>query len=201
MGFYFLLLIPLAAPIVAVLLKLISKARGGSGAPKVRGTGLTDRFAGPPFDAGINRHAHVLRQGTHRDRPYVAFDYSFDQVVRNNQTVTMRFTVVAVATPGPCPDLSITPPTLTGEDVELESEQFNDAFQIQGDERFAYAVLHPGTMAWLLDDGRARRMPLTFGGGDLFTYAVGTAPPEHVEAMLEFLCDVLDRVPGFVWRA
>jgi hypothetical protein len=62
-----------------------------------------------------------------------------------------------------------------------------------------FAVLHPGMMAWLLDDGRALRMPLTFGNHDLFTYATGSAPPEQVRAMLDYLCDVLDRVPRFVW--
>lgn len=198
MGFYLLLLVPLGIPLVAVAWKMIN--RGRTRPRPVRGTGLLDRFSGPPFGTGINHRAQVISYGEHRDRQFVVFHYGYEVPDRDGPQLR-RFTVVAVRTPGPCPDLAITRPTLTGEDIELESVEFNDAFQVQAsDKKFAYDVLHPGMMAWLLDDGRALRMPLTFGNQDLFTYAIDQAPEDQIRAMLEYLCDVLDRVPGFVWK-
>lgn len=43
---------------------------------------------------------------------------------------------------------------MPGDDIELESEEFNAAFQVFGDQpRFAYDVLHPRMMRFLLDRG------------------------------------------------
>jgi hypothetical protein len=200
--FFLLLGAVLAVPIGAVVVKLAKRGRSQPSVRRSHGSGLVDRFAGPPFGSGINRRANVLWRGNHRDREFVVFHYSYDIPEQRNQMVTRTFTVVAMRTPGPCPDLAITRPTLAGgPDVQLESEQFNDAFKIDTlDEKFAYDILHPGMMAWLLDDGRALRMPLTFGNQDLFTYSVGIAGQDHAQAMLDFLCDVLDRVPTFVWN-
>jgi hypothetical protein len=200
--FFLLLGAVLAVPIGAVVVKLAKRGREQPRLRRSHGSGLVDRFAGPPFDSGINRRANVLWRGNQRGREFVAFHYSYDIPEQRNNLVTRTFTVVATRTPGPCPDLAITRPTLAGgPDVQLESEQFNDAFKIDTlDQKFAYDVLHPGMMAWLLDDGRALRMPLTFGNQDLFSYSVGIAGQDHVQAMLDFLCDVLDRVPTFVWN-
>lgn len=196
--FYLLLMLVLAVPIGAVLLKLATRNRSRPAVRRLRGTGLIDRFSGPPFDAGTNHQARVVAHGTHRGRPFVAFHLSYD-VPERDQVVTRTFTVVAVNTPAPCPDLMISRPTLRGgNDLDLESEQFNEAFKIDTtDQKFAYDVLHPGMMAWLLDDGRALRMPLTFGNQDLFSYAINAV--DH-RALLEFLCDVMDRVASFVWK-
>jgi len=45
----------------------------------------------------------------------------------------------------------------------LESEEFNRAFKIKtAQNKFAYDVLHPRMMEWMLADQRAIRFPFRF---------------------------------------
>ena len=81
----------------------------------------------------------------------------------------------------------------------MESEEFNDAFRIDtDDERFAYDVLHPRVMAWLPAGARA---PFRFAGGHLLTWRSVPGGPAEVESLLEYVCDLRDRVPSYVWSA
>jgi hypothetical protein len=111
-------------------------------------------------------------------------------------------------------------------DLELESVEFNKTFLIRteaeaapgdhggaplGDadrvrvsrmsaDKFAYDVLHPRMMEWMLGDQRAREMPFRFERSDLVTWDTGSIDLNRMMWMLDYLCDVLDRVPAFVWK-
>lgn len=177
-----------------------------------RDRGLVKRFNGAPFGRGHDRRAeHVLR-GTHRGRRLVAFEYSYKETEGSGddrRTRTYPFTVVGLATPAPRPTLELSRESwgrrllgLVGvRDLELESEEFNRTFRIRTeDDKFAYDILHPRMMAWMLADERARSVPFRFERGDLVVWTPGRVDVVRVGELLDYACDILDRTPDFVWK-
>jgi hypothetical protein len=167
---------------------------------------LGRRYEGTPFGRGSGRQASFVVAGPHRGTRFLAFEYRYTERSGENST-TYRFTVVVIELPAHRPRLEVTRETGTSRllgrfglrDLQLESEQFNDTFRIgTDDDRFAYDVLTPTTMEWLLAHGR---FPFRFGGGHLLTWRRGTITPEAAQTMLDYACDLRDRVPAYVWRA
>jgi len=90
---------------------------------------------------------------------------------KDTTTTTYQNLVVGVSTPGARPTLEITKEGLGQrflgaigfKDLQLESEEFNRAFKIKtAQNKFAYDVLHPRMMEWMLADQRAIRFPFRF---------------------------------------
>ncbi|EFV14848.1 hypothetical protein HMPREF9336_00298 [Segniliparus rugosus ATCC BAA-974] len=181
-------------------------------APEVGG--LWRRYSGPPFGRGDRRRAYDVFSGQHRGRPFTAFEYSYQITTETGSgdtrstTTTYRFMVVVVATPAWRPTLQV---TLEGvgskiagffgsRDLQLESKAFNDRFLIATDNpRFAYDVLAPTTMEWMLADWRFGMWPFRFAGAELATWSPGRLDPQQIGPRLEWLCEILDRTPRFVW--
>ncbi len=183
----------------------------------VRDRSLVDRFVGEPFGQGHSRNAeHVLR-GEHRGRPIMAFEYSYKETHgsgNDRRTETYTHTVVALSVPRAVPTLQVGREgfgrKLLGfvgvRDLQLESEQFNETFHIKTEggtvaQKFAYDVLHPRMMEWMLADQRALSTPFRFERGDLMTWDRSKIELHKVGWMLEYLCDVVDKVPSFVWKS
>jgi len=177
-----------------------------------RDRSLTDRFVGRPFGGGHGRDAKHVLSGEYRGRQVLIFEYSYKETTGSGddrRTETYRHTVVSAGTPAPRPTLELTRETfgrkLLGfvgvRDLQLESEQFNDTFRISTeDDKFAYDILHPRMMEWLLADNRAMRLPFRFERADLVVWDSDQLDPANLGWMVDFVCDVLDRVPGFVWK-
>jgi hypothetical protein len=177
-----------------------------------RDDSLASRYAGTPFGRGFGQQAKHVLVGAHRGRELVAFEYSYKESEgsgKNKRTVTYQNTVVALNTPAPRPTLEVSREgigrRLLGmvgiRDLQLESEDFNKSFHIRtDDDKFAYDVLHPRTMEWMLGDERCRDLPFRFERADLLTWRAGTIDLAVLGWMLDYLCDVLDRVPSFVWK-
>lgn len=73
-------------------------------------------------------------------------------------------------------------------------------FHIQaGSERFAYDVLHPRLMAWLLADPVRRKTPFRFEQAFLLTWETGGLDVTRGVAFADYLTTILDQVPDFVW--
>ena len=169
---------------------------------------LTRRFQGRPFGIGSNRRALHVLAGVHRGRHMIAFEYYYTTSNGDSQT-THQCLVAAIPTPSPRPYLELTLESagtklleLVGvRDLQLESEEFNRVFRIRtGDDRFAYDVLHPRMMEWLLSDQRSRTVPFRFEGNALLCWSGGEMNPGYVIWMADYLADVADRVPEYVWR-
>ncbi len=170
---------------------------------------LTSRFKGAPFGRGTSRRATHVLNGRHRGREVLAFEYRFTVESGENNRRTYRYLVVATPTPAPRPWLQV---GLEGagsrlleifgaRDLQLESEEFNRTFRIStGNDRFAYDVLHPRMMEWLLADQRSRRVPFRFESSDLICWSRTELNPDHVVWMADYLMDVADRVPSHVWK-
>jgi hypothetical protein len=182
-----------------------------------RDRSLVDRFVGDPFGQGHSRNAeHVLR-GEHRGRQIMAFQYSYKETHgsgNDRRTETYTHTVIALSLPADKPTLQVGREgfgrKLLGfvgvRDLQLESEQFNEAFHIKTSggtvgEKFAYDVLHPRMMEWMLGDQRALSAPFRFERGDLMTWDRSKIDLPKVQWMLDYLCDVVDQVPSFVWKS
>lgn len=166
---------------------------------------LPVRFLGTPFRTGNERIATHVLSGAHRDQSVVCFEYSYRAHKRTN-----RYTVVTLSLPASGPTLEVGQERLGHRvlglagvrDLQLESDEFNAAFRIgTDDERFAYDVLHPRMMEFLLIDERARHLPVRLERGDLLTWTGGPTTADRVTWMADYLCDVLDRVPSHVWTS
>jgi hypothetical protein len=174
---------------------------------------LAGRYVGQPFGKGFGREAKHVLAGQHRGRDLIAFEYIYKEKRgsgKDQRTETFRNTVVALHTPASRPTLEVSREGLGRRllgmvgirDLQLESEEFNKSFHIRTeDDKFAYDVLHPRTMEWMLGDQRCTDLPFRFERADLLTWRDGTIDLGTVDAMGDYLCDVLERVPSFVWKS
>ncbi|MGH3647041.1 MAG: hypothetical protein ACRDTM_07685 [Micromonosporaceae bacterium] len=170
---------------------------------------LVHRFQGQPFGRGSSRRALHVLSGVHRGREIVAFEYKFTVSNGDNNSTTYTYLVVATPTPAPRPHLQV---GLEGagskllsvfgaRDLQLESEEFNRVFRIStGNDRFAYDVLHPRMMEWLLADQRSRLVPFRFEASDLVCWSRTEMNPQQAVWMADYLMDLAERVPAYVWK-
>lgn len=178
-----------------------------------RDRSLANRFLGDPFGQGHGRNAKHVLTGEHRGRRMLAFEYSYKETHgsgNDRRTETYHHTVVALSLPVPKPTLEIGQEGLGRKllgfvgvrDLQLESEQFNETFHIRTDnDKFAYDVLHPRMMEWMLADQRALSNGFRFERGDLVVWDRKKIELQKVPWLLDYLCDILDRVPSFVWKS
>ncbi len=185
-------------------MRSFARSRGWQYTPADRS--LVDRWPGSPFGAGSQRRTSHVVSGAHRGASFIAFEYRYTESDGDSAT-TRRFTVVVLDLPASRSRLKVTRETGTSRflgrfgfrGLQLESEEFNETFRIDtDDERFAYDVLHPRMMEWLLAGDRA---PFRFDGGHLVAWRSVPVEPEEVVSLLEYVCDIRDRVPSFVWNA
>lgn len=175
---------------------------------QARNTGYADRFTGGPLPR-FSRNLRVshLVTGTVRGRPFGCFQYRRRAVGsggRGARTTYETFRVFAVGTSTPRPTVQVARAGLGGRlldrvgagGVEVGDPEFDAAFRITGDATSARQALGPQLRRWLLDDPRAARWPLRFERDELVTWQPGPLTASSVESALEFLCDVLDRVPA-----
>ncbi|KGM10458.1 DUF3137 domain-containing protein [Cellulomonas bogoriensis] len=168
---------------------------------------LTRRWHGTPFVAGHRARAVEVMHGTYRGRPAVSFVHQYTvNHGKNQQTVSHH--VVAVSLPAYLPKLELTPENLGtrlakalgGQDIVLESEEFNRAWRVQAhDPRFAHDILSPRLMEYLLrpaSRGHAWRIE----GTDVLSWISGSTNLDSLARRLDVLSTVADSVPRFVWQ-
>jgi hypothetical protein len=116
-----------------------------------------------------------------------------------------RFTVVALRMGVEMPPLAVDPEgfldrlvgRLTGNDIDMESEDFNRAFTVScPDRRFASDVLHPQMMEFLL---HYPQLGWRFEQDSMLVIGEGLRPPAQIAATLDVMDGISNRVPEFVW--
>jgi hypothetical protein len=169
---------------------------------------LVDRFTGPPFGLGFGRAAYNVLYGTHDGRDLVSFDYLYKTRSSDGKTTTTHthtFSVLALRMGVPMPPLSVDPENLldrfvgrlTGNDIDMESEDFNRAFVVScPDRKFASDVLNPQMMEFLLEH---RQLGWRFDQDSMLVIAHGKRTPEQIDATLEVMDGITKLVPEFVW--
>ncbi len=173
-----------------------------------RDTSLVSRFQGSPFGQGSSRRAENVLQGSFRNRPMVAFDYTYTTQSgsgENQSTQTHRFAICALGLPAALPKLEVVPESVFGRlgtalgmrDLDLESEDFNRRFRVRAvDAKLAYDVLPPRTLEVLLT---RPALHLRLAGRDAVCWESGHHSPADLLARLDTLSTVLDGVPAYVW--
>jgi len=167
---------------------------------------LTRRWRGAPFGEGRSRRATEVLTGPYEGRSALSFTYSWT-TGSGKESTTHTAHVVALLLDASFPTLQLTPEGLGarlakafgGQDVQLESEDFNRAWRVEAsDLRFAHDVLHPRTMHRLLAPDFARRS-LRIEGDAILAWTGGRTVPDNIHPLLARLAVVVDAVPDFVW--
>jgi hypothetical protein len=108
------------------------------------------------FRAGKGQKAQNVVSGTHNNVPLQMFDYEY--YVQNRSREYHRFTCAFITIPAACPWLCLTHENIATRladhlgihDVELEYDEFNRRFKVNGEQKFAFCMLDGQMMEWLL---------------------------------------------------
>lgn len=127
---------------------------------------------------------------------------------KSSSTTTYRFSYVIVHLPWPTPPLLIRPEGVWDkvaaafgfDDIDFESAEFSRAFLVKSeDKRFAYDVLHPRMMEFLL----ANKPPMLDIEDGAMCLSDGSRrwSPEQFEARLRFVREFCERWPRHLLHA
>ncbi|MEU6247391.1 hypothetical protein [Glycomyces sp. NPDC047010] len=161
----------------------------------------------PPFSGTLSeRFTHVTR-GYYRGKPLLCYTFRYttvvDVFVRDRQTERV-VSLVAVGVRGSFPVLDVAPlgtqAWLLSKRVEFEHQAFNDRYVVGSpDPRFAYDVIHPRLMEWLMADARALTTGWRLEGPWIMACSEGPLRVAEVPVRADFLHDVIAYMPGHVW--
>ena len=168
---------------------------------------LANYWPGPPFTGGWGAQAlDVMTGQTPRGRQFCFFTYQYI-VSTGKSTTVIRIGVTALRLPAALPRLMLTHETagtkiarfFGGQDITLESDDFNRYYRVQSDDqRFAYGVLHPRAMEWLLGPGRILA-PWRIAGADLICWHGGEPNYAWLFPQLGLMDALVDQIPAQVW--
>lgn len=165
-------------------------------------SGRPSRYARfKPFGLGHSRRAqHVLHRRLD-DVDVEVFEYQYTvQTGKHSQTYV--FTVAAGTMPLDGHGLVVKTEhlghklvdALGGEDIDVEHDEFSRRFWVQcQDRRFAYDILHPPMIDFLL--ARGARWTWQWGGHKLVLHAPGRIKPERAAAMASDLLTFRKTLP------
>jgi len=163
---------------------------------------------GEPFIGGHSSKVQEFIDGvTPGGRTFCSFLYTYVVSSGKSSTTVMR-TVVMVRLPATLPALSVTPERIGdklqkffgGQDIELESDEFNQRFRIKSPvEAFAYGVLHPRMMEWLMGPASGL-VPFRIEGPDLLCWREGVPDYATLDGQLAAMCDFVDQIPQGVFE-
>jgi hypothetical protein len=146
----------------------------------------------------------VTVRGPYAGLTSVVFDYKW-VTGTGKQRRTHRAGVYAVGLPAGLPWVHIRSEHMLdkaarlfgGQDIDLESEEFNRAFRVQaGDERFAYDLLNARTMEALLS---AQALIVQVADRYLVATLAGGLDLDCVDYNLGLLVGMVERLPDYVW--
>ncbi|WP_405747028.1 hypothetical protein OG422_28460 [Streptomyces sp. NBC_01525] len=175
----------------------LAEQRGWSYTPFTQGDGDA-YFAGKT----VNEPVYDYVAGEFRGRSFCCFEYRHRGTSQSERTQYAVLFAVNIPNSVPYTTVKRRRPLDTvearlfrhGKVVELGIPSFDEAFRvISTDETVARHMLTDGLVRFLTSDPRAKAEPLRFQRNAAVTSYQGRLRPEHVEAKLDYLCDVLDR--------
>lgn len=170
-----------------------------------RDPALVHRFRGAPFGRGHSQQAVNVLLGRYDGRPFTAFDYHYVTGSGDDRR-SHACSVIALNLGVAAPDLAVGPTTtlrrwvdaLTGRDIPIGDAAFDDFFTVHSTApEFARDVLlsdvrdvmrHHPTLAWRIT------------GDSLLVIRPSGHGPGDVDATLQVMGALLDRVPERVWH-
>ena len=143
-------------------------------------------------------------RGRYKERDVRCFDYWCKVQQGKQQSIHTRG-IVLVRVPTSWPQLRIVPEhighkladALGADDIDFESQEFSDRFWVRSpDPRFAYDVIHPRMMEYLMEPGLTR---WELRGGWLCLWSDSVLSPDETVAALDRATGFVERVPTHVW--
>jgi hypothetical protein len=159
------------------------------------------------FREGQNRFAHNLIEGSWRGRRFLGFDYHYQVTTgsgKNRSTHTHRFSGVLIFSELPLRPLVIRPEGLSdriagffgARSINFESAEFSRRFYVHAEDRkWAYDVIHPRTMEFLL--GRPI-FHIEFDRDVVLARLTKVFDPEDYEVAADVVCGILDGLPEYL---
>jgi hypothetical protein len=171
---------------------------------------LIDRF--PAFSSllsqGSNQYADNRIHGQYRDHHLLAFDYHYETHSTDSKgrrtTHHHTFSAVILRANLPLKPLSIRPENFFDkiteffgyDDIDFESAEFSRAFYVKSpDRRWAFDVLHPRAMQYLLD---SPRYTLQFDHQHIIAATSRTFTPDQFLPAADHIINLLDLMPPYL---
>lgn len=157
------------------------------------------------MDDGHSPRAANLLHGERGGRRVQCFDFTFKTGSGKNETTHSR-AIVLVEVPRHWPRVCVVPENvghkligLVGvEEIDFESQDFSDRFWVRAsDRRFAYDLIHPRFMEWLLEGGPQR---WEIEDGLLCVWENGHVKPAVILARIDAALALLAHVPPRLWE-
>jgi hypothetical protein len=132
-----------------------------------------------------------------------AFDFTYETGSGKSRQV-FNLSVIMFDTALVCPTLTIRPETLLDKvagavgfaDIDFESEEFSRKFCVRSDDKkFAYDIIHPKVMQFLLAHPRWR---IRLGMNSLIIHEESLLSPQESQAGIAFGREFLNLIPEFV---
>lgn len=170
---------------------------------------LDEQFPFPCLKQGSRRYGYNLTAGNWRGYPYLGFDYHYETYSygkHGRRTHHHYFSAVILKCPIPFRPLFIRPENLLDkltefigfDDIDFESLEFSREFYVKSpDKRWAYDVLHPRTMEFLLS---SPRFTLQFDGEYAIAYRSYRFAVEEFAQAAEVLRGIFERLPRYLVR-
>ncbi|MFI6880877.1 hypothetical protein ACIBL6_46245 [Streptomyces sp. NPDC050400] len=190
----------------------LAAERGWTYEQRARGRATEYCGIGPMPGSGDNLSAWHYVTGEFRGRSFVCFEHRYNSPISGNQPGDRKRPTIEslfmVSTPRSVPSVEILRPSMMNvvvdrrDKMQLGVSAFDDTYRVvTQDEDFTRSLLSDDMMSFLLTDPRAKKSPLQLRRAELFTWYTGTLSPSSLDDQLNYLCDVLDRIPERTWTA
>ena len=165
-------------------------------------------FVGDPFSGGDDAKALDIISGP-GPNGHQFWSYIYQYVVSDGKTSsTENHWIVVLQMPRRLPWLHVTYETVGSrmlhaigeQDIQLESGDFNKTYNVQAaSPQFAFAVLHPRVIDWLLGPGRAI-VPIRLTGQAMVWWQEGDPEYARLAPQVRAMAAFIDHIPSFVWH-
>lgn len=191
----------------------VAATRGWAYERRARGRATEYCGVGPMPGKGSNLSAWHYITGEFRGRSFKCFEYRYvNPLSGDTQAGNRQYThesVFLISAPGMgTPYMHVGRPSKIdgmmgrGPRMLLGVPEFDKKFRVDTrDEAFVRSVLTDDMRAFLLSDQRAETHPLRLRDDELFTWYTGYLNEQEIENRLNYLCDVMERIPAQVWTA
>ena len=165
----------------------------------------------PEFDClrhGSDRYAYNIITGEWEGRRIIAFDYHYETESRNSKgqstTHDHSFSAVVLRAKVPIKPLVIRAETIFDklggvfgfDDIDFESAEFSGRYHVKSpDRKWAYDVLHPRTIEFILASPRCN---LEFDRRHIIAWSSSTSTAQQHEQSIRLIDGILDRLPAYL---
>jgi hypothetical protein len=166
---------------------------------------LARRWQRPPFDNRSGTASDIFT-GPYRGYRCGAFTFSYTES-SGKSSYTVYWAIYTVYLAWRLPRLDLKPEAggewierLFGQqDIQFESADFNAAWDVRCDDiRFAYGVVHPQLIEYLMAPGRAS-FNFRIEGADALSYHRNRLSRDEIFSTLDRIIDIVCQIPRHVW--